>query len=391
MRTISIIVSGSATDPLAGKCCAGSYSVREGYIKAMANDMEKKNILNRIIDGISGIFLPVVNVLSAAGILKGILVILTTTGVLGENGGTYMVLSAMSDALFYFLPLVLAYSSAEKFGANKYVAVVVAGVCMYPALNTILESGQTVYFLGIPLMGVTYHSSVLPVIMAVGLLYYVEKLLNRCIPEIIKGFMIPMISMVVVSFAMLLIFGPAGSIVGKGLAVGYEWLYGHSAILAGAVVGMLIQPMVIFGFHWSLFLVSMNNVAVKGRDTILALIVPAVFAQAGAALAVMVKSKDKSFRTTCASAALSAVLGITEPAMFGVNLPRKKPMAAVCIGGAVGGAIAGASGASAVSFVLPGAASMPVFIGAGFGMLIASCIIGMAAAFVLTLFMHREG
>lgn len=296
----------------------------------MANDMEKQSLLNRIIDGISGIFLPVVNVLSAAGILKGILVILTTTGVLEESGDTYLVLSAMSDALFYFLPLVLAYSSAEKFGTNKYVAVVVAGVCMYPALNTILESGQTVYFLGIPLMGVTYHSSVLPIIMAVGLLYYVEKLLNKCIPDIIKGFMLPMISIVVVSFVMLLILGPMGAVVGKGLAVGYEWLYGHSAILAGAVIGMIIQPMVIFGFHWSLFLVSMNNVAVKGRDTILALIAPAVFAQAGAA------------------------------------------------------------GASAVSFVLPGAASMPVFLGAGFGMLIASCVVGMAVAFVLTLFMHRE-
>ena len=356
----------------------------------MADDMEKKGLLNRIIDGISGIFLPVVNVLSAAGILKGILVILTTTGVLSESGETYMVLSAMSDALFYFLPLVLAYSSAEKFGANKYVAVVVAGVSMYPVLNTVLESGQTVHFLGIPLMGVTYHSSVLPAIMAVGLLYYVEKMLNRFLPEMIKGFMVPMISIVVVSFAMLLVFGPVGAIIGKGLAVGYEWLYGHSAILAGAVIGMLIQPMVIFGFHWSLFLVSMNNVAVKGRDTILALIAPAVFAQAGAALAVMVKSKDKAFRTTCASAALSAVLGITEPAMFGVNLPRKKPMVAVCIGGAVGGAIAGASGASAVSFVLPGAASMPVFLGAGFGMLMVASVVGMAVAFGLTLVMDKN-
>lgn len=356
----------------------------------MTNDMEKKSVLNKIIDGISGIFLPVVNVLSAAGILKGILVILTTTGVLGESGGTYMVLSAMSDALFYFLPLVLAYSSAEKFGANKYVAVVVAGVSMYPALNTVLESGQTVNFLGVPLMGVTYHSSVLPAIMAVGFLYYVEKFLNKILPEIVKGFMLPMVSIVVVSFVMLFAFGSVGAVIGKGLAVGYEWLYGHSAILAGAVIGMLIQPMVIFGFHWSLFLVSMNNVAVKGRDTILALIAPAVFAQAGAALAVMVKSKDKAFRTTCASAALSAVLGITEPAMFGVNLPRKKPMIAVCIGGAVGGAIAGASGASAVSFVLPGAASMPVFLGAGFGMLIASCVAAAIVAFVFTLVTYKE-
>ena len=187
-------------------------------------------------------------------------------------------------------------------------------------------------------MGVTYHSSVLPAIMAVGLLYYVEKLLNRLLPEMIKGFMMPMISIVVVSFAVLLVFGPVGAIVGKGLAVGYEWLYGHSAILAGA------------------------------------------------ALAVMVKSKDKVFRTTCASAALSAVLGITEPAMFGVNLPRKKPMIAVCIGDAVGGAI----GTSAVSFVLLGAASMPVFLGTGFGMLMVASVVGMAVAFGVTLVMDSD-
>lgn len=286
---------------------------------------KEKTLVQVLINGISAIFLPIVNLLSAAGILKGILAILTATAVLSTKSETYIVLNAMGDSLFYFLPVMLAYTSANKFGVNPFTAVVISGILLYPDLTQLMEKGNTVHFLGLGLRGVTYHSSVIPIIMATGFLYLVEKALEKVIPELIKGFMIPLISIIVVGFVTLAVFGS---------------------------IGAVIQPMVIFGSHWSFILIAMNNITVSGHDTILALMGPAVFAQAGAAFAVMLKSKNGAFRSVCASAVLSALFGITEPAMFGVNLPRKKSMVAVCIAGGIGGMIAGASKASALSFAL---------------------------------------
>ena len=342
------------------------------------------SLVNKIIDGISAIFLPIVSLLSAAGILKGFIIILTTTNVLSTDSDTYLVLNAMADSLFYFLPILLAYTSAKKFKANPFTAVVIAGILLYPALNTILESGKTIYFLGLPLKGVTYHSSVIPIILATATLGYVERFFDKIFPDLVKSFLTPLLSIVVVGFITLFLFGPLGAIIGDCLASIYELIYSFSPILSGILLGAIIQPMVIFGFHWSFLLVAMNNVAVLGSDTILALIGPAVFAQVGAGLAVLVKSKNPQFKSLCASSILSAIFGVTEPVLFGINLPRKKPMIAVCIGGGVGGAIAGYSGAKAVAFVLPSLASLPVFLGEGFGIYLFSYLVSAVVAFIVT-------
>lgn len=356
----------------------------------MEEQPRKKSPINTIIDAISGIFLPIVNLLSAAGILKGILAILTTTAVLSAESGTYLVLNAMADSLFYFLPILLAFTAAQKFGANPFTAVVIAGVLLYPSLTTVLEGGASVHFLGLPIKGVTYHSGVIPMILAAGLLHFVERFLDKVLPGMVKGFLTPLFSIVIVGLVTLFLFGPFGAAVGDVLAAGYEFLYGLSPVIAGLLLGAIMQPMVIFGFHWSFILISMNNITVNGRDTVLALIGPAVFAQAGASLAVMLKSKDKAFRSICVSAALSAMFGVTEPAMFGVNLPRKKPMAAVCIGGGIGGALAGLSGVQAISFAFPSIASFPVFYGEGFALYLVSCMISFAVAFLITMLLKFE-
>lgn len=351
---------------------------------------KEKSLVQVLIDGISAIFLPIVNLLSAAGILKGILAILTATAVMSTKSETYIVLNAMGDSLFYFLPVMLAYTSANKFGVNPFTAVVISGILLYPDLTQLMEKGNTVHFLGFGLRGVTYHSSVIPIIMATGFLYFVEKALEKVVPELIKGFMIPLISIIVVGFVTLAIFGPIGAVIGDVLAAAYENVYGLSPLIAGLLLGAVIQPMVIFGFHWSFILIAMNNIMVSGHDTILALMGPAVFAQAGAAFAVMLKSKNGAFRSVCASAVLSALFGITEPAMFGVNLPRKKPMIGVCIAGGIGGMIAGASKASALSFAFPSIATIPVFFGKGFSLFLLSCLIGFVIAFLITMFLKFD-
>lgn len=346
---------------------------------------EKKSMINVVIDGISGIFLPIINLLSAAGILKGILAILTAANIVSGTSETYLVLNAMADSLFYFLPMVMAFTAAKKFGTDPFTAVVIGGVLLYPTLTTAFEAGTNIYFAGIPMKAVIYHSGVIPILLAVGLLVYVERVVYKILPELIKSFFAPLICIVVVGLVTLFVFGPIGNVIGDGLAAAYESVYQVSPMIAGAILGAVIQPMVIFGFHWSFVLVAMNNISVKGSDTILALIGPAVFAQAGAALAVCLRSRDKKFRSLCLSAVVSAFFGVTEPAMFGVNLPRKKPMIAVCIGGGAGGAVAGFSGAQAMTFAFPSLITLPVFLGKGFGLFVVSCFVGFLTAFFLTI------
>lgn len=349
-----------------------------------------KKVVNSMIDGISGIFMPLVNLLSAAGILKGVLAILTAIAVISAKSETYIVLNAMADSLFYFLPVLLSATAAKKFGANPYTCIVIAGILLYPSLVSIMGNGTIIHFLGIPMKGVTYHSSVIPMIMAAGFLAFTERFLNRILPDMIKGFLTPLLCLIIVSFVTLFAFGPIGAVIGDVLAVGYKFVYSLSPVMAGILLGAFIQPMVIFGLQWSFVLIGMNNITVTGHDTVLALIGPAVFAQAGASLAVMLKSQDKGFKSVCAAAVLSALFGITEPAMFSVNLPRKKPMIAVCIGGALGGALAGISGAQAMAFAFPSLAALPVFFGKGIILYLVSCIVGFASSFALTMLMNFE-
>lgn len=361
----------------------------------MTNHTEKKSIFIRFIDGISAIFIPIVNLLSAAGILKGIMLILATTGVLSQDGDTYAVLNAMSDSLFYFLPIILADSCAKKFGANRYTAMVIAGVLLYPKLVALMSSNAALSFMGIPLKSTTYSSTVIPTIAACAMLAAVEKLLTKYLPDVIKGFAVPIISIFTVSLVTLAVFGPLGAVISDGLAAGYDFVHSLSPIAAGLVLGATIQLMVLVGVHWSFILIAMNNIALNGEDTILALIGPAIFAQAGAGLAVLIKTKGegsalKKFRSIAVTGIVSAILGVTEPVMYGVNLPKRKPMIAVCIGGGIGGALVGLSGAKARAFAFPSLASFPVYFGDGFGLFAVACGIGFLAAFIASMLLKYD-
>ncbi|QQZ60419.1 PTS transporter subunit EIIC [Paenibacillus sonchi] len=348
-------------------------------------EQSKRSAVNIIIDGISGIFLPIVNILSAAGIMKGLLAGAAALKLVSTTEGTYTVLNAMADSLFYYLPMLLAYTAARKFKANPYTAVVIAGVLLYPSLTTRFADHETIRLFGMGVTSVNYPASAIPIILAVGFLVYVERICIKVLPEVIREFFTPLISIVVVSSATLLVFGPAGSLAGDVLAQGYHLVYHFSPVGAGIVLGAMIQPMVIFGLHWSLVPLAINNINLIGYDTILALMGPAAFAQAGAALAVFFKAKDKKFKTLSLSASISALFGVTEPAMFGVNLPMRKPMIAVCCAGAIGGGMAGMFGSSAISFAFPGLATLPAYLGDGFGGFLIACTAGFLIALIATL------
>lgn len=352
--------------------------------------MKQSGRFNRFIELIAGIFGPVIPALTAAGVLKGLLVLATATGILSAEQGTYRILYALADGFFYYLPVFLAFSGAKQFGANPFTGAFVALALLYPELTKIMAENLPLAFVGIPVVPVTYSCSILPVFMAMAFLGKVEPWFEKRLPELIKSFGVPLCAGIVSYLATLLVFGPVGAVIGSLLAGAYQWAYNISPVAAGTVLSGVFQPFVICGFHWSIFPICIENIATYGEDTLMAIISTGVYSQAGAVFAVMLRSKDTKQKTICLSAGITALFGTTEPAIFGANLPLKKPFLAACIGAAVGGGMIGFSGATAKAFAFPNLVTLPVFMGKGFGLYLAGCIVSFVVAGVLTFVLLRK-
>lgn len=360
-------------------------------LKRKNHSVHKEGLLNKFIDIISSVFSPMVGALAGAGILKGFLTIALALGLLEKDDGAYLVLYAASDSLFYFLPLILAFTSAKKFQADPFVSVVIAGALIYPDLIVAYDSGAEIDFFGIPILLTNYSSSVIPIILAVYSMSKIQPLLNKWSHAAIRPFFTPMLLISIMVPFTLLVFGPIGNYVSDWLAFMYEWIYDGSEILAGAFMGALWQILVIFGLHWGIAPIVTNNLSSFGYDTLAVIITPAIFAQAGAALGVWLKAKKKEVRSIAASASIAGIFGVTEPAIYGINLRYKKPFIIGCITGGIGGALAGYSGAKSAGMSFPGLASLPVFFGEGFGIFLLSIALAFGLAAILTYIFGFEG
>lgn len=363
----------------------GDIAIKESSTNEEADvPKEKQNLINTFISTIAAIFTPLMMVLCGAGVLKGVLAIAALLGMNAE-GGTYIVLNAASDACFVFLPLLLAFSSAKKFGANQFVAVTLAGAMIYPSIIDAFNAGTALTVVGIPLTLLDYRSTVLPIIASVYVMSKLEKLLKKFLPEAIYSFMMPFICLTVMTPLSLIVIGPILSIVANGLAAGYQMIAGVP-IIAGIVIGALWEILVIFGVHWTFIPVMINNIAVSGVDTLSAMIAPAAFSQAGAGLGVFLKSKNKNVKAISGSAAISGIFGITEPTIYGVTLKYKKPFIVATVFGAIGGAVSAFSGASSASVAIPGLLTLPCYIGDGFVMFLIACVVAYIGSAIVTYF-----
>ncbi len=286
---------------------------------------EKQNLLNTFMDTISGIFAPMLGAMSGAGMLKALLILLTTLNVLTPEMGTYRILQAAGDGVFTFLPIILAVTASKKFKANTYVAMGIAAALVYPDLTAAFSAGEALTFLKIPVVLVSYTASVIPIIISVYLLSKLEKALNKVMPEMVKGFLVPLVSLMVIVPLTYLVVGPIADTAGKLLASGYTGLVGLNPVIAGGLLGLIWPAAVMFGVHWGFVPIVMNNIATYGRDTLFVITGPNNMAQAGATLGVFLKTKNKEIKELAGPSALSAVLaGITEPAIYGVTLRFKK-------------------------------------------------------------------
>ncbi len=324
---------------------------------------EKMNPFNAFISIVTGVFTPFLGVLCACGIIKGLLSLFVAIGVLDGAGGTYNILYSLGDAAFYFLPVVLGYTAAKRFKLPEMEGLIIGLAMVYPYV--VSGSGMDVSnIFGIPVVmpaSGDYTTSVIPVICAVAFAAWFEKHYKKYIPDTIKLFAVPLITCFVTICLTFWIIGPITSVVASGLGFVFEALNNFSPILMGLVVGFFWQILVMFGLHWALVPIALSNMTLGG-DVILAGMFGTTFAQTGACIGIMLKTKDKKLKSICPPAIISGVAGVTEPAIYGITLPKKAPFFRTCAIAGIAGAVLCALGAKDYSMAGMGVFGYTMFI-----------------------------
>lgn len=314
--------------------------MRVGKLENNANDAPAKKMKfgDRVIDLISGIMMPALSVMCAGGIIKGLAVILMVTGVLTDKSGAYIMLDAIGDACFYFFPIVIGFNAAKKFNMTPFLGLIIGAALVHPNIN-----GVDLNFWGMN-FNASYSSTILPVILMVALAAPLERWLKQVIPDVVKTFLVPMLTLVIIVPIGFMLIGPAANAVSLVLTQGIEALMGFSPILAGLVLGATWQLLVMFGVHMMIVVMAMIPLAAGNPTAILTSIAWVSFAQTAVVVAIWLKSKDKKLKAIALPAWISGIFGVTEPAIYGVTLPRMKMFVISCIGGGLAGAMTGALG-----------------------------------------------
>ena len=405
---VTVVKAGGQYQVVIGNEVADVYEavLKEGGFsgggQVADDDLDDSNmsLMDKAIDLISGIFTPILGPMAAAGMIKVLTAMCASFGWLAKTSGTYEVLYAIGDGFFYFLPLILAITSAKKFKVDRFTAITIGAAMCYPAMvamnsskkvlfdlfnGTFLHSQVHATFLGIPIISMNYTSTVIPIILAVWFASVVEKWCKKWIPTVVKTFLVPFVTLLIVVPLTFLIIGPLATWIGNALAAITSAVYNFSPVLAGILLGGFWQVFVIFGVHWGFVAVMMSNIAALDYDPILGLSLGASFAQIGVVLAILLQTKDQKLKGIALPAFLSGIFGVTEPAIYGVTLPRKKPFVLSCIAAGIGGGLIGFFGTKMYMMGGMGVFVIPAAIGpkTGVDMSVYGLMIAMAVSFVL--------
>ena len=375
------VVIGAKVNKIYGEFIQlGNFSNNDG------KDMPKvkKNPFNVFMETISGIFTPIIPALVGCGMMKCLSSLMTTTGMVDPSIGFITIFNMIADCVFYFMPFFLAVSAARKFKTNEYLAVALAGCLLHPtildAASKIAQTGvDRISFLGLPILLVKYTSTVIPIILSVWLLSYVYRFVEKIVPDMIKVLIVPMITLLIMVPVQLIAIGPFGSYVGTWIVNGLDILFATSGIVAGALLGFFRPILVMFGMHYSIMPMQVQQIADTGFTVLTASGLAANIAQGGAAFAVFLKTRNKTMKAAAGSSSLTAVFGITEPAIYGVNLRYKKPFLAACLAACLVSGFFGMVHTKQNAIAIPGILSITTYSADKFIYI----IIGVVAAFVL--------
>ena len=324
----------------------------------------KENIFNEIIDAISNIFSPILPAIIGAGMMKCILSILTLTKIVSPNSGVYIVFYMISDAAFYFLPFLVAVSASRRFHLNEFIGLSAAGVLLYPTLiNGAAKHLPPINFLGLKIPYLGYSSSVVPIILVVWLMSFVYKYVDRYMPKVLRFILTPVITMIITIPIGLFALAPLGNYLGELLSTILDWLFTYAGPVAGFVLAGLNPLIIMTGMHYAIMPIAIQNLARTGYDNFwLPFALISNIAQAGALFALGFKFRKSEDKSIAFSTCVSAILGVTEPGLFGVNLKLKKPLYAAMAAGGVGGLIAVLMGVRTYSFSAPNILILPTYI-----------------------------
>lgn len=337
---------------------------------------KKKFSISSIFDVFTQVFAPIVPAFAGAGLIKGILTLLTTYGLMSADSGEYLILNAAGDCVFYFLPLLVAFTAAKRFKTNEIMALSVAGIYLYPTILS--NAGNTITVFGMQVMCVKYASTVLPVLISVWLMSYLYKWIHKHCVEYLRVIVVPIVTLIVSAFVGIMFIGPVGYLLGMGLGNAFKTLFDVAPVLGGLIDGFT-RPLVIFtGMHMTMSTVMINNIQTLGYDMLGPVHAVSTMAAAGMCFGAFLRAKKPENRESSFSAFISAFIGITEPSLYGIAMRFRRPLIAQMVAGGVAGAFVAAAGAKAISFAMPSIISLPVYAGS-----IPTMLIGFAISFVL--------
>lgn len=350
----------------------------------------KKNVISQVIETISGVFGPVIPVLIGCGMIKSVTAVLTTFSLISTESSTFAIFSMIGDLLFYFFPFFLAVSSAKKFKTNEFLAIALAAALMYPTIqNGAIQAAETgvnsLYFMGLPILLVNYKSTIIPIILSVWIMSYVYRFVNKLIPDTFKVLFVPMLVLFIMVPLELIAIGPFGSYIGQGVAQFVTWLYNVNGVLGAFLFGTFRPLLIILGMHYAITPINTQLIAEYGFSVISPANLTGNLAQAGATLAVFFLLKNKTEKSAALTSGITALFGVTEPAMFGFNLKYKNPMLCAMLGGGIGAAYMNFFGGGATAIILPGVLALPTYIADSYIHVLIAVAISIAFAFIGTL------
>lgn len=398
---VGVANSGGQFQVIIGSDVAKVYQPIKDIVGAGENTQEStpQRPLDKVLAIISGIFTPILPVITAAGMIKAVLSLLVVFKVVTTEDQNYQILNFIGDAGFYFLPVFLGATAAKQFKTNQYLGMLMGAILLHPTFTTMVaafkEGGDAISLFSIPFTATTYSSTVIPIILSVWFMSYVEKFADKISPKAIKFFSVPLIVALVTSVVTFSLLGPAGAIIGQWLGDFFKWLESFGSWVVPTIVGIFSPFLVMTGTHYGLVSIGINNRMTLGYDTVAQ---PGMLAsnvsQGGAALAIAFKTKDPDKRALASSAGITSVFGITEPALYGVTLQNRAALIGTMVSGGIVGFFLGIFNARNFSGGSPGLLTLGSYIGDNtlkyFYTALIGLILAVVISFVITFILYKE-